>query len=240
VRAGRGGGSPSRGAGLIALGLLALLAAACAKSSPPAGSLPPASTLLQQSSQAMASVSSAHFVLGITGPAVTSVPLNSATGDMDRSGDVQASANVTELGVLINAQVIITGGTVYLKIGSSKYTTEPASSFYNPSLLLDPTQGVSALLAQATNGKTVDQESVGSTPTYKVSASVPTAVLNGLTDLAPGQDTVNAALWIATSGSRLVKAMVPFKVPGAKTDTVVTATLSQFNVPVSVKAPSTS
>lgn len=217
-----------------------MLVAACSKSAPPA-SLPAASSLLQSSSQAMASVTSAHFILKLTGPPVTSVPLTSATGDMDREGDVQASAEVTELGALLSANVIITGGTVYLKLGTSgRYTTEPAKDFYNPSQLLDPTQGVSALLAQATNGKTLDKESINSTDAYKVQATVPTAVLSGLTDLAPGQDTVTATLWIAASGSRLLQAVVPFKVPKAKTNTVVTATLSQFNAPVSVKAPSTS
>ncbi|MGH2718583.1 MAG: LppX_LprAFG lipoprotein, partial [Actinomycetota bacterium] len=89
-------------------------------------------------------------------------------------------------------------------------------------------------------GKTLDQESVNKTPVYKVQASVPTAFLNGLTKLASGQDTVSATLWIAVTGDRLVQATIPFKVPGAKSNTVVTATLSQFNVPVSVKAPSTS
>lgn len=258
MRAGRHGGSYPRavdasgspragrlipGARIAGFGLLALLLAvplaACSKSTPPRA-LPAASSLLSLSSSAMSSVTSAHFSLNITGPAVTSVPLSSATGDMDRNGDVQASANVTELGLLINAQVIITGGTVYLRLGSGKYTTEPASSFYNPSQLLDPNQGVAALLSQGTNGKTLGQESIQSTPAYKVQATVPTAVLSGLTDLAPGQDTVSATLWIAVTGSRLLQAVVPFKVPGAKTNTVVTATLSQFNAPVSVKAPSTS
>lgn len=223
----------------VSVALLALVVAACSKS-PPATSLPAASTILQQSSHAMTNITSAHFTLNITGPAVTKVPIKSATGDMDRYGNVQASASVTELGVLLNANVIITGGTIYLKLVGNKYTTEPASAFYNPSLLLDPNQGVASLLGQATNGTTLGRESVDSTPSYKLTASVPTAVLSGLTDLAPGQGRVTATLWIAVSGSRLLKAIVPFKIPGAKTDTVLTATLGQFNVPVSVTAPSSS
>jgi lipoprotein LprG len=217
---------------------LALLAA-CSKSPTAPAALPSPGTLLAASAQAMTGVTSAHFVLGVKG-SLTSLPIQSASGEVSRDGQAQASVDVTFGGATFSEDVIITGGTLYLKGITGGWTSQSASSFYDPTQLLDPTKGIPALLGQATGGKTLDEETLNSTPAYRLQATVPTGILQGLTDLAPGQSTVTATLWIARSGDKLLQVMVPFKIPKATADTVLTATLSDFNVPVSVKAPATS
>jgi lipoprotein LprG len=227
-------------AGLAALvAAVALVLAGCSSKPAAPAALPSASPLLQASSQAMAAVRSAHFTLAVTGPALTSIPLARASGEIARNGDGQATAEVTELGQLLSFQVVMTGGSIYIKGPTGGYTSEPASDFYNPALLLDPSQGLAGLLAQATDGRTLDAETVESTPAYRLTAIVPTTILAGLTKLAAGQATVTATLWVARSGDRLLQVRVPFRVPGAKDDTTVTASLSEFNLPVSVQTPTT-
>lgn len=228
--------------GTTAAATAAVALAACGGATSPstASSAPGAAALLQQASRAMASVSSAHFSIQITGHSVGSLNIKSADGVLARGGQAMATVEVSFLGSLVSEQVVELGGKVYLKGPTGGFQSEDATSLYDVSQLLDPTNGLAGTLGQATNGSSVSSDSVSSTPAYKLTASVPTTILKGLADLAPGQDTVVATLWVAQSGSRLLKAIIPFRVQGATSDTVVTAQLSNFDVPVSIATPSTS
>lgn len=234
VRLGRPGIMRRWGAALAAV--LAAAVPACSSGS----SQPAAGALLQQSAQAMSSVTTAHFTLTINGQLSSALPVTSAEGEVTRAGQAQATADLSLFGSLVSYQVVITGGTAYLKGPTGGYQSEPASDVYNVSQLLDPTKGVAGLLSQATGGRTVTAQTVAGTPSYEVQAEVPTAILQGLTKLAPGQAKVAATLWIARSGHRLVQLRLPFTVAQATRQTVLTATLSNFNAAVSIQAPPTS
>lgn len=229
-----------KGTAAAATAGVALAACGGARSPSSASSAPSAAALLQQASQAMASVSSAHFSIQITGHSVGSLNIKSADGVLARGGQAMATVEVSLLGSLVSEQVVELGGKVYLKGPTGGYQSEDAGNLYDVSQLLDPTNGLAGTLRQATNASAVSADRVSSTPAYKLTASVPTTILKGLADLAPGQDTVVATLWLAQSGSRLLKAIIPFKVQGASSNTVVTAQLSNFDVPVSIATPSTS
>lgn len=232
-------GSSVVGAAFLAAALLAACSGAKSPGAPVA--LPSGAGILQACAQAMGTVTSAHVELTVAGPALTSLPLKSASGEVDRNGEVEATANVSLGGVTIGEDVIVIAGTLYLKSAlGGAWSSGPASSFYDPSTLLDPSTGLPSLLTNATDAQTLDSESVESTPAYKVQATVPTAILQGLTNLASGQSTVTATLWVARNGNRLLQVKVPFRVPGHTQDTVVTVALSQFDLPVSIKAPATS
>ncbi|HEU5003731.1 MAG TPA: LppX_LprAFG lipoprotein [Actinomycetota bacterium] len=238
VRRGRGAAIWLKGTAAAAT----LLLAACGGSTSPSAhsSAPDPATVLRQASQAMAAVSSAHFSIQITGHSVGSLNIKAADGVLARGGGAMATVKVSLLGNLVSEQVVELGGKVYLKGPTGGYQSEDAANLYDVSQLLDPTNGLAGTLGQATDGTAVSSESVSSTPAYKLTARVPTTILKGLADLAPGQDTVVGTLWVAQSGSRLLKAIIPFKVQGATTNTVVTAELSDFDLPVSITTPSTS
>ena len=208
--------------------LAALLLAACAHSG--GGGLPDAQSLLQQSGEAMGGVSSAHVALKIDGT-LSALPISSAQGDVARGGKAQGSFVLggTEF------PFRLTGGTFYLKppVGGWVHSPPP----YDPSTLLDPGQGLPSLLSKATGGQTKGSESVGGTDAYRVEASIPTDVVAGLTDLAAGQQTLRATLWIAKSDHRLVRFRIPFRTPNAQTDTVLTGDLSNFNLSFDVQRP---
>ncbi|HEY4939489.1 MAG TPA: hypothetical protein VIJ69_10695, partial [Actinomycetota bacterium] len=72
---------------------------------------------------------------------------------------------------------------------------------------------------------------------YRVSASIPTELIKSLTDLASGQDTLKATVWIASNGSRLLKFRIPYRAKDATQDTVLTGNLTNFGVAVNVTPP---
>lgn len=218
--------------------LAAVLLASCTKGSAPSAA-PNASALLSASSQAMSSVTSAHFTLQVAGD-LSDLPVRSAAGVVTRAGQASATASIDLLGILVSYQVVVTGGTIYLKGPTGGYRSAPASTIYDVSKLLDPTRGVAGLLAAASNGQVLGTVTIDNTPAYTVQASVPTGILDGLTTLAPGQGTVPATLWIGRTGNRLLQVRIPFRTQQGKADTVVTATLSEFNLPTSIQAPSVS
>ena len=216
--------------------VLAAAVAACSSTSPQ----PAASTLVRKSAQAMAQVTTAHFSFTINGQLSSALPVKSAEGEITRAGQAQATAVLTLFGSIVTYQVVITGGTAYLKGPTGGYQSEPAADIYNVSQLLDPRTGVAGLLGQATGERVLGTQSIAGTPTYEVRAEVPTTILQGLTKLAPGQAMVPATLWIARSGDQLVQLKLPFTVAQAAQQTVLTATLSNFNAAVNIQAPPTS
>jgi lipoprotein LprG len=212
---------------LLALALLGALLAACSKPSP--ASLPQGSQLLQQSGQAMGDVNSAHVDLKFDG--FISSFISSAQGDMSRDGKANGSF------VLGGAEYPfrLLKGTFYIKPPTGKWVSSPPP--YDPTSVLDPTSGLPSILTKATGGQTEASESVGGVDAYRVAATIPTELIKTLTDLAPGQDSLKATVWIAAAGSRLLKFRIPYRAKGATEDTVLTGNLTHFGIPVNVTAP---
>ncbi len=210
---------------LLALALLA----ACGKSGSSPAALPQGLGLLQQSGHAMGDISSAHVDLTFDGNLCCFI--SSAQGDISRDGKANGSF------VLGGAEYPfrLLKGTFYLKPPTGRWVTSPPP--YDPTKLLDPTNGLPSILAKATAGTTQASESVGGVDAYRVAATIPTELIKSLTDLAPGQDTLNAAVWIAASGNRLLKFRIPFRAQGASQDTVLTGSLTHFGVAVNVTPP---
>jgi lipoprotein LprG len=209
---------------LLAVALLV----ACKSSSNPA-SLPQGAQLLQQSGQAMADVNSAHVDLKFDGN--LSSYIKSAQGDISRDGKAVGSFSLggTEFPFrLLNGKFYLKGPT-----GGWVSSAPP----YDPTALLNQTTGLPSILANATAGQTQASESVGGVDAYRVSASIPTELIKSLTDLASGQDTLKATVWIASNGSRLLKFRIPYRAKDATQDTVLTGNLTNFGVAVNVTPP---
>jgi lipoprotein LprG len=208
--------------------LAAALLVAC-KSSPSATSLPAGPQLLQQSGQAMADVNSAHVDLKFDGN--LSSYIKSAQGDISRDGKAVGSFSLggTEFPFrLVNGKFYLKGPT-----GGWVSSAPP----YDPTALLNQTTGLPSILSNATAGQTQASESVGGVDAYRVSASIPTGLIKSLTDLASGQDTLKATVWIAARGNRLVKFRIPYRAKDAQQDTVLTGDLTHFGVAVDVTPP---
>ena len=209
--------------------LLAVALLAACKSSPNPSSLPQGAQLLQQSGQAMGDVASAHVDLKFDGDLCCFI--TSAQGDVSRDGKANGSF------VLGGAEYPfrLLKGTFYLKPPTGKWVTSPPP--YDPTTLLDPGNGLPSILSKATAAQTQASESVGGVDAYRVTASIPTGLIQNLTDLASGQNTLKATVWIAASGSQLLKFRIPFRAKNAAQDTVLVGSLTHFGVPVNVTPP---
>lgn len=221
---------------LVAPLLTAALCLACCSSKKAASGLPGAAGLLGQAAGVMRDVTSAHVSLQVDGT-LSPLPVRSADGVVARGGEAKATAVIALGGLSVTYQIVEIGGTTYLKGPTGGFSGVSTASIYDVSLLLDPDRGVASLLGQATGGVTQAQERVAGVDTYRLTASVPTAVVQGLANLAAGQDRVTATLWIAVSGGHLIQASIPLKIEGSTKVTTVTAQLSDFNAPVDITAP---
>jgi hypothetical protein len=215
------------GANVVAVLLSVALLAACSKPNP--SSLPQGSQLLQQSGQAMADVTSAHVELTFDG--FLSSLISSAQGDISRDG--KANGSFVLGGTEFPFRLL--NGTFYIKPPTGRWVSSPPP--YDPTALLDQKTGLPSILAKATAGQTQGSESVGGVSAYRVSASIPTELIKSLTDLAAGQDTLKATVWIATDGGKLVKFRIPYRAKDATEDTVLTGNLTHFGIAVDVTPP---
>lgn len=195
--------------------------------------LPDAGTLLQGAAQAMADVTTTTFSLDVGGNAA-GLPISAASGSIGRGGLAEGSLQLG--GTTYPFRLV--AGTFYLQNPDNSWVSSPPA--YDPSTLLDATKGFAGLLAGAHDGRTLGRESVGGVSADKVQAIVPNDIINELSDLAPGQTTLAATLWIDADTNRLVKFRIPFRAPNTDGPTIVTVTLKDFNRPLQVVAPKTS
>ncbi len=210
----------------------AVLTSACSGGS---GKLPAGADLLKQSSTAMAGVTSVGFSLRTEGQ--PGIPVKSADGKLLKSGDAQGNLQISQLGLTVQLDFTLIGNTVYLKGltgGIQKVDKSAVTKSYDPSAILDPQRGVSALLTKATGPQTEKKESVNGQAAYRVKATMPkgaaAALIPGLTQDVPGE------AWIAVKDHRLLR--VKATVPGASgASGTVTVTLSDFNGNFTITAP---
>jgi lipoprotein LprG len=200
------------------------------------GTLPAAADLMNQSEQAMRNLQSVHFGIDVNGT-LPGLPLQSAQGDLTKEGNAKGSASIKELGSTIQADFVILGQTFYLKAGTGGYQSLPlstASSIYDPSAILDPNRGVVKLMQAAKNPKVEAKEQVNGKDAYRVSLTPDTSTVNALIPGAGAGTT--GTIWIDASTKHVVKGV--FTVPGSGQGATVTITMSNFNAPVQISAPS--
>lgn len=207
--------------------LAAAVLAACSHTNP--ASLPAASDLLAKADQAMAAVTSVHVELTFDGN--LSSLIKSAQGDVSRDG--QAIGSISLAGTEFPFR--LKNGTFYLKPPTGGWVKSPPP--YDPTTLLDANNGLPSLLGKATGGQTQAQEGAGGVDAYRVVGNIPTDLIKGLTDLAAGQDTLKATVWIATADSHLVKFRIPYRAKDATEDTILTGILTHFGIQVNVTPP---
>lgn len=193
---------------------------------------PTPAELLEDSAAAMESVQTAHFTIEVSGD-LPELILNKGEGDLTAAGDAQGSATIKQFGQLVEVEFVLVGGELHLKAGTGGFAQVPAAlagNVYDPSVILDPTSGVSAVLRGVQSP--VDAGSDGNV--RKVSGTVPQAVAAGL---VPGITTdVDGVFGIDTTNDRLVDAT--FGLTGADGQpATVAVTLSDLDAPVTVTAP---
>jgi lipoprotein LprG len=223
------------------IGALVLLAlAGCGPSAPTAPPLPPGPQLLTGSAGTMAGVHSASVNLQVD-PALTTVPVRSATGKLTSTGEATGTATLNQLGTTSEVHFVITRGFLFLQGPTGGYQRIPlawAASIFDPTALLSSDRGVPALLRTAQNGVTEAEETVNGAPAYRVRTTLNPDLVSSIVPGLTG--ATNGLVWIDKATSRLVKAQLEVPTngkPGGPT-APVTVTLSDFDAPVSIQPPS--
>ncbi len=213
---------------------------ACSHSKETSTALPAAPGLLREASRVMAGVQTVRFTLHVQGE-IGGVPVRSAVGVLTSDGSASGTAELEEGGSLVEFDVVIVKGTIYLKGPTGGFQEIPsflAGSIYDPTELLDPQAGLSRLLATASRARTVGSETVGDTPAYRVNATLDGKVLSTLVP-TPSEEDAPSVLWIAADTSQLVKvqATLAQSTDGETAPSVVLLELTDFDVPVTITPP---
>lgn len=223
-------------------GVRAALAMALALALPACGGdepLPDARQLLDRSADTMAEVRSLEFDLQVEGQ-TGALSVRSASGLITADGEASGSVFI-EQGSLVEYRVVIADGDYYIRGptgGFQKVPTFLAEDLYDPSVFLDPDLGLAALLRDVEDPVTVAAEQVEGRDTYKVEGRVATDLLAPLLPLAEGQARVPAELWIAADDPPYLRRLrIEVQVEGEPEPTVLTVTLSDFDVPADVQPP---
>jgi lipoprotein LprG len=226
-------------AGAIVAGTLVAAAfATCSSSAPKKEPLPAAGPLLAGAASRMAAVRTVHFGLDAAGPPGPQ-GIRRVDGVLTKERDAEGTLELLQAGNLIEYQVIISGGTYYVKGPTGGYQAIPgflASSFYDPTTLLSPQTGVANVLRTAKGPVTQAEESVGGTAAYRVHAMIATDLLRPL--LPPGPEPfLPADLWIAKAKPELLQVRMRLEIAGQAEPSVMTLTLSDLDAPITIAPP---
>jgi lipoprotein LprG len=222
---------------LGALTLLLVVTGCGGKAGPTPPPLPAAPDLLAHSASAMAQVKTVTADVQVD-PALSTLPVRAAHGTLTAAGDAIGTATLSEGADSVEFNFVITQGLLYLKGPTGQYQRLPlafAASIYDPTALLSPDRGISALLRSAT-GVTQAREDVNGVPAYRVRATLDPNLVAGV---VPGLTGANSGtVWIDAASSHLLKALIPVPNPAGGAPAPVTVALSGFNGPVTVAPPS--
>jgi len=219
---------------------LALLLVACNGNNNPTSNntpTPSAQTLIKNAQAAIQKVTSYHFNLKSQNIGTnSSLPLQSADGDVIVPDKLQANANVLFSGAVIQAQIITIGDDEYLNLLG---TWQKTSGLLDPRALSDPQTGVAAILGHLQNPSTPEASSSGSTPCWSISGTLDATYLAGITGGgAPAGSIDNITTCIGKSDnlpySILIKGIAA---QGDTAQTSRTLTLSKFNEQITITAP---
>jgi lipoprotein LprG len=214
---------------VLLISLIIALVAACGGQS---ATLPEGPTVLADAAKAMRSVSTTRFALDVKGE-TPGVQLRSADGQLTRDGSAKGTARVDEGRQLLELEFVIIGQDLYLRPptgGVQKLPLSFAGAVYDPSIILNPDKGIAAALASGKSATAEKREQVDGVDTYRLRVSFPAQPLG---TLIPGlAQNKTSEIWVATQGSRLIKAQFP------TTTGSITAHFSEYDAPAQITPPS--
>src|SRR5256885_6750556 len=182
-----------------------LIVAGCSSGGSAKG--PPGGRLLSQSADVMQAVTSLSLALRTAGD--TGVSVRSVDADLLRSGDSQGSVRVSELGVPVQLDFVVTGKTVHLKGLTGGWQRQPlaqVAGIYDPSAVLDPNRGIVQLLRTATGASTRGRDRIAGQDAYRVHATLDR---DAVARLVPGLAAATPAdMWVAANRPPLLKAQL--------------------------------
>ncbi|HEY7052114.1 MAG TPA: LppX_LprAFG lipoprotein [Mycobacterium sp.] len=223
---------------LAALGCSAALLAGCSKSSDEQKSsapLPDAATLVKQSTQTTRDLKSAHLDITVDGT-IEGLPIKTLTGDLTNAPTVAAKghAKVTLGGNDAEVDFVVLNGTLYGSLDPGIWNSfGPAANLYDVSVILNPDTGLANVLANLSNPKAGEHETIKGVKTVKVTGDVSADAVKKIAPKITVSGAVPATVWIREDANHdLVRAELE-----PSSGNTISMTLSNWNQPVSVEKP---
>src|SRR5437870_5909479 len=200
---------------------------------------PDAATLLKQSSQRMLDLKGFHFVMEISGFTGTGEPVQSAQGDA-HPPDLHARVNLKEGAILLEVEVVVAAGKIYLKSftgGWQELTADQVSQFFDARTLFDPQTGLFAAMRDTASPTRGNSDKVSGHDTYPVTGQVSAARMHQLLTLIRDQGTYLATYRIESSGSILWRARLIGNLFDPSNPATISFDFINHDHPVSVTPP---
>ncbi len=220
---------------IAALGTAVALVAGCSSGSNSSETLPDAAGLLQQSSQTTKNLKSGHLDITVNGT-IEGLPIKKLTGDLTNvpATAVQGNATITMAGSDVDAGLVVIDNTLYASLSPDSWLDlGPAADIYDPSVLLNPDNGLANMIASFTDPKSESTEEIAGVQTVKVTGKVSAEAVNKLIPQLKVTDAVPGTAWIEKDGDHnLVQAQID-----PSSGNSIQLTLSNWNKPVTVTKP---
>lgn len=216
----------------------AALLAGC--SSDPEPAPPDPRALLDQAKATVDATPSLHFELTSDNVPSGAPAFTGGSGDAARPAKFKGTLSVS-LGVgKVDVAVISVDRTVYatLPFTSGYSVIDPAQfGVPDPGQLLDPTTGITPLLATATEPTLGSEIRVGSDVLREVAARLDGQAVDNVLSVADPAGIFTATFGIEEGTDQLRRAVVTGPFVAAGTDSTFTIVLDRFGAPVDISAP---
>lgn len=219
----------------ILSGVLVLLLVGCSGNSGSAA--PSAQVLIKNAQTAIGKVTSYHFNLKAQNIGTTSsLPIESADGDILVPDKLQASANVLFSGATVQAQLISIDNAQYINVLGEWQQTH---GLLDPRVLSNPQTGVAAILGQLQNPSTPVDSSSNGIPCWSITGKLDASHLAGITGGGAPAGTMDDVTVCIGKNDNLPYSIVikGIAAQGDTAQTMRTFTLSKFNERLTINAP---
>jgi len=212
----------------------ALFLAGCS-SSKPSEPLPDAPGLLQQSIQATKALKSAHLEITVNGT-IPGLAVKTLSGDLTNvpSVAISGSSTITMGGSDVDIQLVVIDGTLYAALTPNNWLDMgPAADIYDPSVILNPDEGLANMLNSITDAKSEASETIDGVATVKIAGKVSADAVNKLIPPLKATGPLPATVWIQKDQPHQ---LVQAKVDQSEGNSVL-LTMSAWDKPVTVTKP---
>jgi lipoprotein LprG len=227
----------------VVAGIVAVVVVGGCSAGPSAGpTLPDGVAVTEGAAAAMRTVTSAHVVIVTTGT-IGVVRVRRAEFDLTASGSAKGTARAQLLdGPINDYEFVMVGSSVWLKGPSGTWSpysarTNPHAAVYDPSSILDSTDGIAGVLAGSSHERTEASETIDGRSYYRVETYATDTALTGLMPGLSGS-VFRVDFW-ADPDSKRVRRLVVYAPPAGPETGTVTFDLTAVNEPVTVTPPAT-
>ena len=210
-----------------------LLISGCSKKS--SEPLPDAAGLLTQSIASTKKLQSAHLEIVVNGK-IDGLMVKSLSGDLTNvpAVAVKGSSTISMGGSAVDIELVVLDGTLYAALTPNSWLDMgPAAEIYDPSVILNPDEGLANMLTNLTDATAAGFETIGGVPTVKITGKIGADAVNKLIPPLKASAPLPSTVWIEQNApNQLVQAQVD-----QSEGNNVQLTLSEWDKPVTVTKP---